>query len=565
MIAMKRAIFLTVILASACMLVNSCEYDGLTGFAVPWKDDVTKVKNPIVSARINDSGEWVEGTISSANVITFELRTAKANWNNLQIQYTYDSAIVDGTAPSTVDLTSACTFTTSDNYIPVTYTVEGLEYSPVKTIEVTVDGETCSGTPDSENNVNLYFNGSSLDAANVKINLKDGTLVSPSSLESVQNLTSPLVIKVKDNVRTYEYTLTAQALVVPDGWSDITSTIAGEGGILPAYMRVYEKTNIGGTEGNKARVVIIPSGHVNLKTAVSQSPVAGSSYKYAAGQAAGDVVSANKDYSFFLGGTGVGFYRPEILVGYINDGKLGEEASVYRDTYYYTCPPALGVKDGKAEIHYSEYIDGQLYKYDTPQNGADKSKFTKGEVWNVDAAVSGYSLPLLKGTAQVTKNFSESYGQANTEQNKLWKKERFYSFGATTDGLYLSQRKFPVDYWSTTVAYNEMKAQWWDGSHIARTFVGVRANGDLIAFISERYSDLQGFLVDATGYPSAGTTFVDAVRELVNFNCTDAMALAVNECAVGIVKDGNTGLDLTKTYSRTKTTDLKHSTILMFK
>ncbi len=577
---MNRITRILTLAFGGCLALMSCSpYDGLTDFAIPWQDDPEKVKNPIVAAQIQDKGVWVDGIVNGTG-ITFYLKEEPSNWNNLSIKYTFDESIVcEENLPETVDLTKDCIVKAKDNFVDVSYTITAVEYCPLDNIIATVGTESSEGLPGNDRTVTMLFTSQGLESATVEVILKDGAkMISPSQTKSTQNLTEPVTIKVQDDVKTYEYILSATSMNMPAEWKNITSSYIGQGGVLPGHIKLCEKTVDTGLDINKAsttsRVVaaLIPAGHVNMKTQTGDYG-GGKNYWYASSKL-GDVVSANSTYNLFVGGMSVGFLKPELVPGYMNGGAIVREPYADWNIVYYYTPPTIGVKDGKAEINYAEVIGGKLYKFDTPQFGADKSAFdlSKGEIWDVDAFVTGYSIPLHDGVKAVNYDYNENYGAAQKEYTALWQKERYFLFSTLKDGVTLDNgrsasqgvRKFIVDYWSETNAYNGMKSHWWDGSHMARAMMGTRPNGDLIILMAERYADYYGMYIDAVGYPSRGITFKIGIAELAALGCTDAIAFSINEMAACAVQDGGSGVDITKSL-RTKGNDVTNSTCIMFK
>ena len=570
---------LTLALGSCLALASCSSYDGLTDFAVPWQDDPEKVKNPIVAAQIQDKGVWVDGIVNGTG-ITFYLKEDPSNWNNLPIRYTFDENIVcEENLPETVDLTRDCVIAAKDNFVDVSYTISAVEYCPLDNIIATVGTERSEGLPGNDRTVTMLFTSQGLESAEVEVVLKEGTrMVSPSQAKSTQNLTAPVTIKVQDDVKTYEYTLSAMSMNMPAEWKNITSSYIEQGGVLPGHIKLCEKTVNTGIDINKAatssRVVaaLIPAGHIDMKTQTGDYG-GGKNYWYASSKI-GDVVSANSTYNLFVGGMCVGFLKPELVPGYMNGGTIVREPYADWNIKYYYTPPTIGVKDGKAEINYAEVIDGKLYKFDTPQFGADKSAFdlSKGEIWDVDAFVTGYSIPLHNGVKAVNYDYNENYGTAGKEYLALWTKERNFKFSTLKDGVLLDNgrsaaqgvRKFIVDYWSETSAYNGMKSHWWDASHMGRVMMGVRENGDLIVLIGERYADSYGKYIDYANYPSRGISFKIGITELAALGCTDAIAFSINEMAACAIQDGGRGVDITKSL-RTKDNDVTNSTYIMFK
>ncbi len=552
-------------------------YDGHTDFAVPMQDDPSKVKNPIVAAQIQDKGVWVDGVINGFG-ITFYLKEDPSDWDNLPIRLTYDDRIVcEENLPGTVDLTKDCTVKAKDNFVDVAYSITAVEYCPLENIIATVGEETSEGLPGRDRTVTMLFTSQGLESALVEVVLKDGAkLLAPSVGKSRQDLTKPVTIKVQDDIKTYEYTLSAMSMNMPAEWHNITSSYQEKGGVLPGHIKLCEKTIDTGLDINKvattSRVVValIPAGHVDMKIQTGDTG-GGANYWYATSEL-GDAVSSNAAYSLFVGGMSVGFLKPELVPGYMNNGAIGREPYADWNSVYYYTPPTIGVKNGKAEINYAEVVNGKLYKFDTPQFGADKSSFdlSKGEIWDVDAFVTGYSIPLHDGVKAVVHDYNEDYGSAQKEYTALWQKERCFLFSNLKDGVTLDNgrkngaRKFIVDYWSETSPYNGMKSLWWDGSHMARVMMGTRPNGDLMILMAERYADSFGIYIDAAGSPSRGITFKNGITELAALGCTDAIAFSMNEMAACAIQNGANGLDVTKSL-RTKDNDVKNSTYIMFK
>lgn len=544
------------------MLFSACAEEGLKDFAIQPEFGLSPVENPVKSAQAQDGTEWIDGTITG-RTIGFVFRSLSGDGlKSVPVRFSVEegASMTDPSGSSAVlDLSGECAVTVSDGYNPIKYVVKASEYPLLKSITVKIGSETNTGSPDGQGNIVLSFVSPDVANATVSLELNDDVVpVSPTVAESTQDLSAPLPVKVKDNKtgRVKEYLLT-----INQNWVDVTAELNTDGVSLPDFVTVFRNTNLHGRIGNKGYVVKIPAGNIDMK--VSYKVKANSTW-FDDDQRLSDVVAANSDYCLFATGIGVIYYKPIVRGLAINNGVVSGDGTggkavpwFHWNIKYYTCPPTLGIKDGKAAISYADVLgDEKLYKFGIPQHGTDKSAFVGGVLWDVDAAVSGYSMPLRNGEIQVRDESAADY-------KTLADLERNHSFNNVKEGMQISNYSI----WYQGADVKSLSAHLADGERMGRNMVGVTPNGDLLIFVSERYSGTNNALKSESD-PSDGSTLQEAATVLKEFGCSDAMALHQIQFSVVSLQDGAIGKDLTRTELRTGKSagsDVLASTIIMFK
>jgi len=532
------------------LFLSSCEEKVLTDFVIRPQEDMPIKENPIIQAQALDGDTWIDGNIVDKN-ITFEFRQLEqSEWNNISVRFVTDenTEMVDpGEYPAKLDLSQGGIVVKATNgYTPVEYSLAAKVYPLLKSIEVSVGTEIIKQVP-STGTIQISFLSAGINEAVVKLELnEDVTLVHPTNIESIQNLSQPLEIQVKDNQtqKTISYILKATS-----DWSDVSETISTMGIQIPSYMTVYKNTKLHGRDKNTGYIVKIPAGDVKMKTSYSEKQV---STWFENNQKVGDVISTNRDYSLFVGGVGLQYWKPMIRPNVVNQGAIEYEGNLFWNIPYYTTPPTLGVKNGQASISYAETLNSSLYKFQNPQNGAAKSSFTSGQIWDVDAAISGYAMPLQGGMLQVTVDSEAGY-------KPLANKERNFVF-STVNGMVMTNVSINID--GTNMAATAALS---DAQRMARTLMGTTEDGGLIIFVSERYASTTNLLIDPANYASDGSTLLEAAATLKELGCTDAIALHQSNFAVLVLQNQALGYDLTKTVTRSDGNDLTNSTLIMFK
>lgn len=544
---MKKNYLLLVVL---CFILVRCVDDGPTDFAIQPEDDSPIVENPITKVQALDGNKWIDGMIDG-KAISFAFRFLEKNdWGKVSVKFEVDentSMIDPDVSPATLDLSGECIIQANDGYRPVEYIVKASEFAFITKIKVTIDEEVNESIPEDKA-INMSFIGGNVSSSKVEITLNDGiVMVSPSNAISTQDLSSPLEIKVKDSTteKVKSYMLSVQS-----DWTDITSALNTDGVLLPSYMTVYENTKLHDRDGNKGYVIKIKTGSVNMETSYNEMP---EQTWFNNNQNVADVVKGNTDYNIFVGGVGLRYWKPMTRPTVVNSGQVLRHSNLFWNIEYYTSPPTLAVKGGKASIAYADVVGDALYKFPIPQNGVNKSLFVGGERWDVDAAVSGYAYPLQNGNVQIGN-------ESPIEYKVLADKERNHNFSTIKNGMETTSVKINVGGTDKNLA-----AHLSDAERMARTVIGVTSGGDVMIFVSERYSAVNNLLIDEVNYPSDGSTLREAAVVLKELGCSDALVLHQVNFAVTVLQDKNLGKDMTKTYNRSDGRDLKNSTLIMFK
>lgn len=345
---------------------------------------------------------------------------------------------------------------------------------------------------------------------------------------------------------------------IVETWKDVTKQFN-----LPANMTIYKSENLHERNGNIGFVVKIAAGQIDAKSTYN---VVGNQTWFDPVATLSDYVKANSGYSLFTVGLDVSTTRPVALVTSINNGAVDGVDNTPQGTGKATsylqwgagrvfyCPPTVGIKDGKAEIHYASVLEGDvLNKFDEPKGDANLNNLTGGIPWSVDCAFSGYAYVLKEGVMQVEDN-EASY-------KALCKKERLFYLTSTCNNIQTWTNQKIMYNGSEVDKIDTYKT---DGLRMARNLFGVDAEGNLYLFISQRYSNPNNSLVNNSD-PSDGSTIYEAALSLKDkFGCTDAMVMQSLYYAIASIQDGGNGADLTRTYYR-EHTERKLSHIVMFK
>jgi len=515
--------------------------------------------NPIVHVQALDGDNWIDGVIEG-KTISFEFRTLEPeDWNSIPFRFTtaqHTNMVEPASATAPLDLSNGSTIVKATNvYRPLEYSVTAKIYPVIKSVQATIESETITKQP-SNHIIDMKFSVASLEHAQLKLELNEGiTLISPSSLESIQDLSQPLDIQVVDNTnqKIKTFTLNATTEWTPlSEWENITSNLALS---LPNYMTVYKKNNLHGRDNNIGYIIKIPAGNINMQTSYKEKAV---STWFENDQWVKGVVENNREYNLFVGGVSLQYWQPMIRPTVINNRGIEYLGNFFwGDVTYYTSPPTLGIKDGKASISYAELQGDVLSRFEDrtlAQHGTDKSLFTNGEPWDVDAAISGYALPLRNGVLQIADETESSY-------KDLADRERNFTLTPHTNPM----RTTGININIGGTVQNNYSAFVLDGQRMARTLIGVTEDGSILVFVSERYAQTSNVLIDPVNFPSEGSTLLEAATVLKDLGCTDAIAMHQSNFAVAILQDNQSGKDLTRTITRTTPTDLKNSTMIMFR
>lgn len=542
----------------------ACQEDGLEQFVVSPGNWET---SPLVFIEAEDSeNNWVQGVIEGKSV-SFTFRTL-SSLKNVKMRYGLESGCSLSGGDEYLDLSGGgCILSISNGEDLIDYTVNGKINPLLKGVIARTNRGNVKGLVKDDRIVELTLIGSVLNNVKIHLELADDVrlLSHDGQLDINIDFTQeePVHIVLED-IRTKMqkgYTITARTEkdLAPkgEGWTLVEDASELQKN-LPDYAYLYKNEKLLGIPGNTGYVITIPAGMIDMKIAYE---VNHSEWNYLRGtKFPADIVRENGGYKLFVAGTDVYAWKPQIWSNIINDFQLytyqwGMTPNGHyhwsTDVYYYTCPPTLGVSNGKAEISYAEILHGNLlYKFAEPMhNNKDKSKFVGTSLWNVQAAISGYALPLRNGVVVIASESVSDY-------EILAKKERNFPF-----------RTGSITALTDTKGYGDKASHLCDAERMARNLVGVTAGGDLIVFITERYvSTGNNKLKDVVNYPSEGITLREAAVILKEeCNCTDAMAFDQMQRAVVAVNVGGSARELTKTESWKSDYSGGLSTFMMFK
>ena len=198
------------------------------------------------------------------------------------------------------------------------------------------------------------------------------------------------------------------------------------------------------------------------------------------------------------------------------------------------CPGTLGIMaDGKAEISYAEVIDNNLYKFTS--GGAGKQA-ANGVQWSPTSAVSGYSYPLQKGQIMIAGENAELYKTFATHEGRNTSTRNRGMDGALSGSN--SWAANPVSIWT------------FDGKPVGRRAVGITEEGDLVIFISNRFTNSYNSVKAAWNVFSDGSSLREVAVALQEVGCTDAIVFGENYHSPVVIRDDNRGIPLGKVAGR---------------
>ena len=291
-----------------------------------------------------------------------------------------------------------------------------------------------------------------------------------------------------------------------------------------------------GRSGNTGWLITIPAGRINMKVSWDMNKDNVTWAEPTAQHRTTAIMNDNMDYSLFVPGLSGQFWVPIFYsLGWNDSGLLSAPRLGYNlSTSLKYCPGTLGITaDGKAEISYAEVIDNNLYKFTS--GGAGKQA-ANGVQWSPTSAVSGYSYPLQKGQIMIAGENAE-----------------LYKTFATNEGRNTSTRNRGMDgalSGSNSWAANPVSIWTFDGKPVGRRAVGITEEGDLVIFVSNRFTNSYNSVKAAWNVFSDGSSLREVAVALQEVGCTDAIVFGENYHSPVVIRDDSRGVPLGKVAGR---------------
>ena len=535
-------------------IFTSCGEDELKGVVL--SEDPGYVKEPLVAIQAEDgTGNWINGLIDqNSRVIALDFRILddqSAVNVKLKLADEWAKPIDPLTTDAVLDLSSGIT------RIKVNDGADDIEYTIFSTSTQLLRGvtATCNTEQVSANFINgiasLRFKQNTAFANVVLMpTLADNAEIistDPSSQKDengnlIVDLNSTLTITVKDNTNnmTKKYQLSAVNGIIDAGvnWKNITADLKSQHSsiCIPDFMIVYENKNLHGRSGNTGWLITIPAGKINMKVSWDMNKDNVTWAEPTAQHRTTAIMNNNMDYSLFVPGLSGQFWVPIFYsLGWNDSGLLSAPRLGYNlSTSLKYCPGTLGIMaDGKAEISYAEVIDNNLYKFTS--GGAGKQA-ANGVQWSPTSAVSGYSYPLQKGQIMIAGENAE-----------------LYKTFATNEGRNTSTRNRGMDgalSGSNSWAANPVSIWTFDGKPVGRRAVGITEEGDLVIFVSNRFTNSYNSVKAAWNVFSDGSSLREVAVALQEVGCTDAIVFGENYHSPVVIRDDSRGVPLGKVAGR---------------
>ena len=339
---------------------------------------------------------------------------------------------------------------------------------------------------------------------------------------------------------TKKYQLSAVNGIIDAGvnWKNITADLKSQHSsiCIPDFMIVYENKNLHGRSGNTGWLITIPAGRINMKVSWDMNKDNVTWAEPTAQHRTTAIMNDNMDYSLFVPGLSGQFWVPIFYsLGWNDSGLLSAPRLGYNlSTSLKYCPGTLGITaDGKAEISYAEVIDNNLYKFTS--GGAGKQA-ANGVQWSPTSAISGYSYPLQKGQIMIAGENAELYKTFATHEGRNTSTRNRGMDGALSGSN--SWAANPVSIWT------------FDGKPVGRRAVGITEEGDLVIFISNRFTNSYNSVKAAWNVFSDGSSLREVAVALQEVGCTDAIVFGENYHSPVVIRDDNRGIPLGKVAGR---------------
>lgn len=537
------------------LMFISCKDDEVK---VSLSDDPGYVVNPLVAIQAEDgSGNWIDGIIDQENrTIQFNFRILE-DQSGVQVKLGLDEEWARPIDPNKtnalLDLSSGISrIKVNDGADDVEYTIFSNHVELLQRVDAICHTEQV--TSDFVNGAAYLRFKQNSDFSSVILTpvLSDqveivSTTPSGSKDESgnlIVDLTAPLTITVKDNITdmTKEYQLSAVngMINVGDNWKNVTAALKSQhaGMVIPDFMQIYENNNLHGRSGNKGWLITIPAGKIDMKVSWDMSVDKGGWDMPGAAHRTTAVMNANTDYALFMPGLSGQSWSPTFYCLAWNDTQLLSAPHIGYNpaTAIKHCPGTLGITtDGKAEISHAEVFDNVLYKFSN--GGADK-QMADGTPWIPQTAISGYSYPLQGGAVMIGAENKTSYQTfATNEGRHTPRRNADLSGHINGSNPWISDRSVSVV----------------DGVPMSRRAVGVTPDGDLVIFVSNRFSNTYNMVKNNKvnwNTPSDGSSLREVAVALQEVGCTDAIVFGESYFAPVVIRDSERGVPFGKTAGR---------------
>lgn len=520
----------SIALSASVLLSAACNKD---------KIDVTPSEDPgyaeqaLVSIEALDGDKWVKGDINQDELsVTFVFHTLDAV-NAVKCRVEVDPEWGQLVSPEstssefTLDLTSGSSITVNDGFDDLKYRVSGSVYPLIKSVTASASNFTSDG---SVGGGAIIFNFREINRfelladATVKFELNEqAELLDPDKTEIPLNLNQRRYeVSVKDKVSgtVRKYTMYAK-IAVPfnmeaGNWSECTSEwIAAKGLVNAENVTIWRTDKLNEVDGRIGYAQIIPAGAIKAKLLAKGecNPSTDSRISQA--------LHNNPDYSIYIpfqspgvwtwdGASNKAYFSPIVY----KDGKSWRTSGFNADASRKLCPPAITVKDGKAEIRYAQdFNDGKIYSYD---NFTKSPTAASGTEWDVPFAVSGNFMILYNGVNLIGEESQTAYDA------------------------------YCRNFLAGPNMYNDVNRSWtlkpmseYVGYKAGRVAIGTTENGDIVvlqvAMLMNHHNDDQK---EQKGqHDKFGSTMYETARELQQMGCNNAMLLDDNFWSVVLMQD----------------------------
>ncbi|MDD3908468.1 MAG: hypothetical protein PHN86_00740 [Proteiniphilum sp.] len=550
---MKNSYFLLSLFLG--LMLISCKDDEVK---VSLSEDPGYVVNPLISIQAEDgSGNWIDGVIDqNERTINFDFRILEDQSVvnvKLELDEEWARPVDPNKTNAVLDLSSGITrIRVNDGADDVEYTIFGNHVQLLQRVDAVCNTEHVTG--DFVNGAAYLRFKQNSDFSRVILTpiLSDKVeIVSTTPAGSIDengnlivNLANNLTITVKDNFTnmTKDYLVSAVngIINVGDNWRNVTADLKNQhaGIVIPDFMQIYENTNLHGRSGNKGWLITIPAGKINMKVSWDMNVDKGGWDMPSTAHRTTSIMEANTDYSLFIPGLSGQLWSPTFYCLALNDNQLLSAPHIGYNpaTAIKHCPGTLGITtDGKAEISHAEVFDNVLYKF---SNGGTNKQVANGTPWTPVTAVSGYSYPLQGGSVMIGAENKTSYQTfATNEGRHTPRRNADLSGHINGSNPWISDR-------SVSVA---------DGVPMSRRAVGVTPDGDLVIFVSNRFSNTYNMVKNNKvnwNTPSDGSSLREVGVALQEVGCTDAIVFGESYFAPVVIRDSERGVPFGKTAGR---------------
>lgn len=478
---------------------------------------------PIRSFKALDAnGEWVDAEIDEhdRNInFTFRAHSALDSVKCvLDVDPEWGSLVYPETREFKLNLNASQTITVNDGVDDIRYRVTGEIKEFIERIQIQVGAETAEPlavSPSMTVRLSRTKNRSALEHSKIVLTAGESVvLLSPESLDDVNLNGRGVEIKLYDKHVHCEKTYSLQAVPAAcintsaGNWEDVSLSWSAEHSVtLPDNIAIYKTSSLHGSSGRIGWAVVVAGGSVDGALSVKET--------YADNKVS-SVLHANPSYMVFVPYQGVnrwsataGKYTGNTTGDFINPTVWKDGAAVRSGDW--GTMPAVGIKDGKAEIRYADIIDGSLYSFETPSltpNAED------GTLWDADLAAGGCLMLVQDGQNLIGGNDSRSLDIYRNAWTSTPEAEQ-----------------------NLTTAYKFASLESYLTARTGRTALGCTADGSLVIFQSERLVNMNAANLWYSTKDS-GSTANEVARELVDMGCTSGALWEENYWNIVLMQDG---------------------------